>query len=84
MMPRQRLVIAAATPNLIPMPTAHAPSIGQPVKGRCVRRSHLSKTDARSPQIPIDHNGETEPLPARDFVPCRFSDACHGSAGLGL
>jgi len=33
MMPRQRLVIAAATPNLIPMPTAHAPSIGQPSKG---------------------------------------------------
>jgi hypothetical protein len=25
MMLRQRLAIAAATPNLIPMPTAHAP-----------------------------------------------------------
>jgi len=61
-----------------------AASIDQPVKGRCVRRSHLSKTDARTPQIPIDHNGKTEPLPARDFVPWRFSDACRGSAGMVL
>ena len=40
-----------------------------------VRSSDLSKTDARTPQIPIDRVGETEPLPARDFVPWRFSDA---------
>jgi len=40
--------------------------------------------DAPSPQIPIDHNGQTAPLPARDFVPWRFSDACQGSEGMVL
>ena len=75
MMLRQRLAIAAATPNLIPMPAAYAP------RDRATRQSaarscpDLSKTDARTPQIPIDRVGETEPLPARDFVPWRFSDA---------
>src|SRR2546430_2896652 len=80
MMLRQCLAIAAATPNLIPIPAAHAPSTDQPVKLQCFRSSYLSKTDARTPQIPIDCSGETEPLPARDFVPWRFSDACRRSA----
>jgi hypothetical protein len=40
-----------------------------------VRSSDLSKTDARTPQIPIDSVGKTKPLPTRDFVPWRFSDA---------
>jgi len=44
--------------------------------------SGLSKTDARTPQIPIDRSGETEPLPARDFVPWRFSDAGRQSAWM--
>ena len=77
---RQCLAIAAAMPNLIPMPVAHAPSTDQPVKVQCGRNSYLSKTDARTPQIPIDRSGETESLPARDFVPWRFSDACRESA----
>src|SRR3989454_12682996 len=80
MMLRQCLAIAAATPNLIPIPAAHAPSTDQPVKLQCFRSSYLSKTDARTPQIPIDCSGETEPLPGRDFVPWRFSDACRRSA----
>ena len=75
MMPRQRLTIAAATPNLIPMPAAYAPLDQATRQVQRVRSSDLSKTDARTPQIPIDRVGETEPLPARDFVPCRFSDA---------
>src|SRR5437660_1704497 len=81
MMLRQCLAIAAATPNLIPIPAAHAPSTDQPVKLQCFRSSYLSKTDARTPQIPIDCSGETEPLPARDFVPWRFSDACRRARG---
>jgi hypothetical protein len=80
MMLRQRLAIAAATPKLIPMPRRTLLSTGQPVKLPCVSSSGLSKTDARTPQIAIDRSGETEPLPARDFVPWRFSDACRGSA----
>src|SRR2546430_12089323 len=81
MMLRQCLAIAAATPNLIPIPAAHAPSTDQPVKLQCFRSSYLSKTDARTPQIPIDCSGETEPLPARNFCSCAgFSDACRRSA----
>jgi hypothetical protein len=84
MMLRQRLAIAAATPKLIPMPRRTLLSTGQPVKLPCVSSSGLSKTDARTPQIAIDRSGETEPLPARDFVPWRFSDACRGSAWMLL
>jgi hypothetical protein len=29
-------------------------------------------------------SGKTEDLPARDFVPWRFSDACRGSAWMVL
>ena len=42
---------------------------------QCVRSSYLSKPDDRTPQIPIDRSGDTEPFSARDFVPWRFSDA---------
>jgi hypothetical protein len=82
MMLRQRLAIAAATPNLIPMPAAHASLDRSTIKAQCVRSSGLSKTDARTPQIPIHRSGETEPLPARDFVPWRFSDAGRQSAWM--
>ena len=71
-----------AAPNLIPMPAAHAHSTGQLVKFHCVRSSCLSKTDARTPQIPIDRVREPEALPARDFVPWRFSDNCRRSAWM--
>ena len=59
-----------------------APSTRQRVKFQRVRRSDLSRTDARTPQIPIGRVGETQPLPARDFVPWRFSDACRRSAWM--
>ena len=32
----------------------------------------------------LDRSGETEPVPACDFVPWRFSDACRGSAWMVL
>jgi len=56
------------------------PSPDKPIKVMGGRNSYLSKTDDRTPQIPIDRSGETESLPTRDFVPWRFSDACRRSA----
>ena len=56
------------------------PSTGQPAKLPGVRRSSLANTDTPTPQIPIVRSGETKPLPVRDFVPWRFSDACRRSA----
>ena len=79
---RQRLAIAATAPNRSqPQPRTLSPT-DQLLKLQCVRSSDLSKTDPRTPQIPIDRVGETEPLPARDFVPWRFSDACRSSASM--
>ncbi len=86
---RQRRSLDDTTPTSCDRPRHAEPhpnrrrtrtSTDQPVKVQCVRSSCLSKTDARTPQIPIDRSGETEPLPARDFVPWRFSDACRVSA----
>ena len=68
MMLRQRLAIAAATPNVVPMPARTLTSTDQPVKVQRARGFYLSKTDARTPQIRIDRVGETERLPARDFA----------------
>jgi hypothetical protein len=47
----------AAMANLIPMPAEHAPD--KPIKVQCGRNSYLSKTDARTPQIPIDRCART-------------------------
>ncbi len=43
--------------------------------GTDIRLPDLPKTDARSPQIPIDCGRQVLSFQARDFVPWRFSDA---------
>ncbi|MDQ6869811.1 MAG: hypothetical protein M3178_16175 [Pseudomonadota bacterium] len=84
MMLRQRLAIAATTPNLVQCRRRTLTSTDQPVKVQHARSFYLSKSDARTPQIPIDPSAKTELLPARDFVPWRFPDVCRGSAWIIL
>ena len=72
----------AATPNLIPMPAAHAPLNRSP-RQIAVRPLFLHLENRRS-HSSNPHRRETEPLPARDFVPWRFSDACRGSGWMVL
>ena len=43
-----------------------------------------SRSAAKSARALIDRSGETEPLPALDFVPWRFSDACRRSEWMVL
>jgi hypothetical protein len=81
MMLRQCLASAVAMANLIP--TGGARSLRPINPSKCSdRNSYLSKTDARTLQIPIDRSAESEPLPARDFVPWRFSDVGRRSGGF--
>ena len=76
------LAIVVATPNLIPMPAAHAP-LDRSTRQIAVRPSFQPLENRRSlaSNPHRSQRRDREPLPARDFVPWRFSDACRGSGG---
>ena len=75
MTPCQPLAIAAAAPKIIPTSTERAPHDRPAPRNTLrspVRPIHVRPWNA---SIPIEHWPKTEPLPSRDFVPWRFSDA---------